>query len=318
MTATWDIIGQTSAVERLTEAARTHRPHHAYLLTGPAGVGKSTLARRFAWALLCERDDGPCGECSSCALLEAGHHPDYLELPEDGNLTIDHIRTLKRDFSLKPHSARYRVAVITGAERLGRPAQNALLKLLEEPPAQGVLILTAPAAAALLPTTVSRCQQVTLKGVSDEVLTAGLGTDHSAASVAEAVARADGRPGSARELLENPEQLAAQQDWERQLLAVLAAPTAKRLALAKALAADEALPAILDHWTGVLRHAVHPSAKGQHRETTVEALRTQLDQNQLAEALQGIFAARRRLRYNPNVQLLVEQTLIRLGQSGVS
>lgn len=307
-TTPWGIVGNATALQLLQRAVS--QPHHAYLLTGPEHLGKATAARRFAAAILCGQPDAPCGTCPNCRLLEAGNHPDYLELAEDAKAGIDQVRALQRDLSFRAHSSRYRVAVLPDAERLGGPAQNALLKLLEEPPAQAVIILTAVTPARLLPTTVSRCQQIRFTVPAAGEVTGGFGTDISPAAAREAMIAADRRPGLAATLAADPEALAARQTWAAALEQLVSASTVERLNQAKALAAEEQLPKILDTWINLVRAALAGPTETEPK--TVTRLRNDLGQEVLGEWYRRLFATRRRLRYNPNVQLLTEQLLLRL------
>ncbi len=189
------VIGQQRAKAVLIRALRQRRIAHAYLFTGPDGVGKEALAVEFAKALLCTaEDDRPCDECSSCRRVAAFQHPDFSFLfpapanpnPEEARavidsfirhpylrkrlhaqtISIDHIRELRRRASLKSMEGR-QAAVIVEAEKMAAEAANALLKLLEEPPDGVYLILTSSQADALLPTIVSRCQTIRLAPLSD-------------------------------------------------------------------------------------------------------------------------------------------------------
>ena len=146
---------------------------HALLLTGPAGLGKRHFADCFSRSMLCDSplDDGSaCGSCRGCLLVEAGSHPDYLrvEPEEEGKgIGIDKVRELASFQSLKSQYGRQRVIQLQPADRLNINAANALLKTLEEPAGDTVLILTTDRPMALLPTIRSRCQQVIFRPVSD-------------------------------------------------------------------------------------------------------------------------------------------------------
>ena len=139
---------------------------HALLFTGPAGMGKLHFADCLAHALLCESPDesgSACGHCRACLLMQAGNHPDYLrvEPEEEGKgIGIDVIRELIRFQALKSQYGRQRVIQLHPADRLNRAAANALLKTLEEPAGDTVLLLTTAQPSALLPTVRSRCQQI--------------------------------------------------------------------------------------------------------------------------------------------------------------
>jgi len=182
-----EILGQPAAIEMLRGVLAKGRVPHALLLHGPDGVGKATVARAFAAALVCERgDDAACGDCASCALLASGNHPDFLlvgrltrkeikgketsrlathvsdasEGELGSSILVDQVRRLNELVALRPRQGPRRVFLIDPAERMNREAQNALLKTLEEPPERSVLILVSARPHLLLPTVRSRCFSV--------------------------------------------------------------------------------------------------------------------------------------------------------------
>ena len=144
---------------------------HAYILSGPAGSGKRTLAGLLAAALVCSAggEQIPCGRCSGCRKAAGGIHPDIVTLGADGkDLTVAQIRALRADAYIKPNEAGRKVYVLHQAQNLNPSAQNAMLKLLEEGPPYAAFLLLAENAAALLPTVRSRCQVLTLTPVTPE------------------------------------------------------------------------------------------------------------------------------------------------------
>lgn len=165
------IMGHEWAVDLLSGALANDRLAHAYLLSGPAFIGKTTLARVFAQALNCGAGDSePCLACRSCQLIANDGHPDVrlIEpvLSSSGRtetLRIDQVRGLQRELALFPYEGRYRVAIMTRFQQASPGAANALLKTLEEPPERVVLVLTADSGRPLLPTIVSRCQPLALR-----------------------------------------------------------------------------------------------------------------------------------------------------------
>jgi len=174
------VRGQQRAVGQLQAAIRAGRLAHAYLFTGPAGVGKRTLARELGKAVLCEqqRADG-CDRCRDCRAVEGGTSPDFGALTvedaagrlrpvedSDREIKIASIRELTRALSLTSTSGRTRVFLVPGAERMNEEAANALLKTLEEPAGSRLLMLTTARPEALLPTVLSRVARIRLRSLS--------------------------------------------------------------------------------------------------------------------------------------------------------
>ena len=158
-----DLFGQGEAIAQL-ELAVKHRSegvHHAWLMTGPPGSGRSNLAVAFAGALLCA--DGGCGTCHSCQLVMSGNHPDIVVLStEKVGISIEEIRDLVNSAQLGGSMGRYRIMIIEDADRMAERSSNVLLKALEEPPAGTVWILCAPSEADMLPTIRSRVRRIAL------------------------------------------------------------------------------------------------------------------------------------------------------------
>jgi len=157
--------GQDSAVSYLKASLRNNRVSHAYIFSGPDGVGKRLAAINFAKALNCQSpvSGSPCDRCSSCKKIDSSKHPDVFTLKpkeEGASIKIEDVRALIKDVYLKPFEADKKVYVIEGAEYMKHEAANALLKTMEEPPADSVIILLTENIKALFHTIVSRCQVV--------------------------------------------------------------------------------------------------------------------------------------------------------------
>ena len=145
----WPVVGHELASRTLRRAIDTGRIGHAYLLVGPPQVGKTTLARAAAQTLFCNGKLRPCGQCASCVKMQKNVHPDLLVVRPDAktdNHSIDDVREVQRRSALKPVEAPYKVFILRRFERAQGPAANALLKTLEEPPANVVLFVTLVAA----------------------------------------------------------------------------------------------------------------------------------------------------------------------------
>ncbi|MGB1252941.1 MAG: DNA polymerase III subunit delta' [Candidatus Promineifilaceae bacterium] len=263
MVSEWQqVIGHDWAVEVLSGAIKYNRVGHAYLITGPAQVGKMTLAKIFAQALNCEADSAemrPCGRCRQCMLMKAGRHPDlrYVE-PEvsargKASIKIDTIRELQRGLQLAAYEGRYKVVIIRGFDAANRNAANAFLKTLEEPPSNTILILTATDADSLLDTIKSRCRVVSIRPIPTNTIEQSLITRWNA-SQANAMLLANlsnGRLGWAVAATQDPAILEARNEQIGLLRELLGSSLVARFKLADRLARKaEALPLTLNLWLG--------------------------------------------------------------------
>jgi DNA polymerase-3 subunit delta' len=194
----WDeLIGQSRATAVLQNAIRRGRIAHAYLFSGPEGVGKSTAALLFAQSLNCLDEStaamgGSCGRCRSCESIRKGSHPDVrLLTTKDGDeasvIPIEVIREdLVHDIHLKPVSGRYKVYIVDPADRTAPLAIHTVLRVLEEPPPRVVIVLVTARPALLPPTVLSRCQHVTFQlagtgAVEDLLVRSGVARETAAA-----------------------------------------------------------------------------------------------------------------------------------------
>ncbi|MBQ2810931.1 MAG: DNA polymerase III subunit gamma/tau [Alphaproteobacteria bacterium] len=172
-----DLLGQDALVQTLTNAIKNNRLHHAYILTGIRGVGKTTTARLIARALNCMGLDGkggptirPCGACENCKAIAAGRHIDVLELDAASRTGVDDMRELLDGVGYKPTNARYKIYIIDEVHMLSKGAFNALLKTLEEPPAHVKFIFATTEIRKVPITILSRCQRFDLQRLNIETL----------------------------------------------------------------------------------------------------------------------------------------------------
>lgn len=159
------LAGNARVKDAVTSMISLHRIPHAILIDGDKGTGRHTLARYIAQAAVCGKDNAPCGECRSCRVAESGAHPDITFIsPEEGKkfINVGQIRTLRAEAFVKPHMSERRAFVINTAEVMNESAQNAFLKVLEEPPEGVIFILVSLSASELLETVVSRCTRLSL------------------------------------------------------------------------------------------------------------------------------------------------------------
>lgn len=252
------VHGHRTLVDALLDAARSDRIGPPMLLVGPTGVGKRTVARLAAQAILCEAEAAvrPCGVCRTCRLVAADSHADLVLL--ESPLRIERVRTLLTSLALAPVEGRARVAIIPQVEAASPGAANSLLKTLEEPPSHAVIFLTTDSESDVLPTIRSRCRRLALRPLSVEDASAALMVDHGLDQLtADRAARLGG--GSIGECLRwiDDQALLERAGWLDAANAAVGAGRVQRIDLAERLAkAGSGLEGGLRLWLGWWRDAL--------------------------------------------------------------
>ncbi|MEO8601827.1 MAG: DNA polymerase III subunit delta' [bacterium] len=312
------VRGHDATWAQLTARLDNQRLAHALLFLGPPGIGKALVAQRLTARLACTTGGSaaPCGECDGCRQVLAGSHPDLMLIGAPGKtkkgaqkkeIGIEQARALKHFIQLQPVTAARKMAIVDDADRLSLAAQNALLKTLEEPPGQALLLLVTASPGALLSTVRSRCQRVAFRPlptalVGELLVESGLSVDEAA----HLAGLADGSPGRALSLR------ATWRDSDRdEVLGALAALQGGRyasvLAMSNALGKTE--PETAARLTGLLT-ACHDTAVAAAATGEADGLAHALQQGEaVAEALSTL---RRR---NPNRTLLSEALALRLART---
>ncbi len=201
------LVGNVNIKASVTNSFKERRLPHALLIEGEAGNGRHTLSDFLAKGIVCEGETVPCGECVGCKAAKNSNHPDITVVaPEENkkNIAVSQIRELKAQTVIKPHMAKSKVFIIDKADTMNEQSQNALLKVLEEPPADTYFILIAENKASFLETVISRCVVLTLStpetAAAVEYITKT--TDYSAENVKEALQSEKNNIGRALRYLE--------------------------------------------------------------------------------------------------------------------
>lgn len=320
-----EVVGHHLVKEFLIRAIEKGRVAHALAFVGPEGVGKATLARVLAQALLCRSTgERPCGECSPCRRVDRGVHPDvhWIE-PDGGSVRIEQVRSLQAALALKAFEGAMKVAVIDGGDHMTPEAQNCLLKLLEEPPGDTVIAVIAESTAALLPTIRSRCQVFRFQPLPvDEVarFLVDRGADPGKARLVAAVT--EGRLGAALSALEGD--LLDLRNQVMEWFDSLASPAGARAVIhigqrleEERERADELLKLFL-LWLRDLvavREGVPGAVANQDAMERLTGQASRTETRRLAAAMRAVDLARRRLRASGNFRLTIDSMLANVQRS---
>jgi DNA polymerase-3 subunit delta' len=324
----WGLIGHEWAVEMLKQHLIRDSVRHAYLFCGPPGLGRRTLALRFAQALNCPNPPAPgeaCGKCKTCQQIERMQYTDLAIIQaekEGGTLKVEQIRTLRQSLSLKPYQGKYRVALFLRFQEANASAANGLLKTLEEAPAYVILLLTADTIEQLLPTIVSRCEILRLRPLPVKTVESYLkecGADETDSNLLAHVS--SGRPGYALRLMQDKDALEFRTRRLVELQKLLKSTLRERFAYAEKLTDRkyeareryrETLLLWQAFWRDVLLRAAGsdaPLANVDHT-AAIEALASRLSLPEVRQLVNAVEDAVDRLERNVNPRLLAEVLLL--------
>ena len=322
-----NIVGHQWAIEVLSRAVTHQRVGHAYLLTGPAQIGKTTLARTLAMAINCLSAASPCGQCRNCQLIAADRHPDVqLIRPEVSargkpTLKIETIRDVQKGLQLAPYEANYKVAILREFDSATQGAANAFLKTLEEPPEHVVLILTTHSADHLLDTIRSRCRVIPVRPLPLATIEHALiNRWHVPPAQATNLAHlANGRIGWAVQAWQQPSEVEKRAEQIDQLQYALQSNLLGRFQLADQLAkTPDTLPTLLNiwltWWRDLLLISHNPTQTAPlinlDRHAELQAVEKKWDRPMILHSLQQTATTLWQLDRNINTRLALENLLM--------
>jgi len=254
------LLGNDALKQRLSVSLSRGQLSHCYLLSGPAGSGKRTLAKLLAAAMQCTAARRPCGQCAQCRKVLSDMHPDVVIVddPEKKTIPVKLVRDTCADLYIRPNEGAKKIYLFPRAQDLNAQGQNALLKCIEEPPAYGVFLLLTEHAEQLLPTIRSRCVELRLSPLGDDTLRKALAArfpDASQDALQSAVLRSGGYLGQAIDLLREGSELLPQTKAFAEAFSAADPGALLRVLVPMERLKREQLRPILLQWTEVLSSA---------------------------------------------------------------
>lgn len=329
----WKMIGHDWAIKLLKTNIRNGHLPHAYLITGPHQVGRRSLAIRLAQAVNCEKASEPgeiCATCRPCEKIGQMQHPDFHVVQAEqhrGILKVDQIRELQHKLSLTPYEANYRIALLLRFEEAHNSAANALLKTLEEPPRQVILIITADSTESLPATIVSRCQVIHLRSVPTNTINHVLVSEWklSQDNAAQFAHVCGGRPGLAITLHQNVDMSNQRITWLDEHLDLLSANRVDRFAYAEQLVnkvnqdeSKESLLNKLELWQSLWRDIYLSSIQSDieiiniDKSSEIKSISTQVDTASAIKTIKALQKTVELILKNANLRLALEVLMLDL------
>ncbi len=297
---------QITQAQQLSSAYQANTLPHALMLTGPLGVSKQHFAEQFAFFLLCSSPHAgrACGRCKSCSLCLAGTHPDWANIgPEEAHkaIRVDTVRSIQQRLQQTAQQGGNKVCIISPAENMNDNASNALLKILEEPPANTYFLLVVHQVSKILPTILSRAQGVNFALPSANSIVNWLKNDFDQVDIQQAIERARGFPEQVKSILSDSDQVYFNNDVLLQLM--LGKPSAYDFA---AKLDQRSAANFLDALLALLAQQSAASLKESNEELTVGYAMTEYQRHEIyALAIN----AKQALAQNANLRLLMETFL---------
>lgn len=294
----------------LEKAIAKNKINHCYIFVGPEGTEKRNVALEFTKAILCTEQDKPCNHCVSCNKINTNNHPDFIDIfPQENSIKINQLREAQRKMNIKAYESKYKIFIINNSETMGIPAQNSLLKSLEEPNNGIVVILLSKSSHSLLPTVLSRGQIIHFNPLDEYSFQIEMNKryDIKKEYIDDLYNLSQGCVGKAKYLLNNPVEIDQFKEFRNTILTILRGDYYKVFQLSRwvkeaNLANEDVINYLLIIFKNILREKLTSEIKDSDY----------LTYESIHDIIQEIIELQSILKYNVNFQLQVERLFLKL------
>ncbi|MPW25349.1 hypothetical protein GC105_06070 [Alkalibaculum sp. M08DMB] len=297
----------------LIKAISKDRINHCYIFVGPTGTNKRESAIEFIKAILCTEEEKPCNKCISCVKINNNNHPDFIDiLPTENSIKISQLREMQRKMNIKPYESNYKVFLINNSETMGIPAQNSLLKSLEEPNSRVVMILISKSSQSLLPTILSRGQILHFNPLGrikfeEEVSNYNLNTK----GIEDLYNLSQGCIAKAKYILDNPEEILKFDKFRDYIYNIIKRDYNKVFQFSKWIK-DNSIPNedVLNNMLIIFKNILYARIQVDINEG--KEVSDYLTYESIHDIIQDIIDLQSSLKYNINFQLQIERLLLKI------
>jgi DNA polymerase-3 subunit delta' len=298
----------------LSKAIDYNRVNHCYIFVGPEGTNKRKTAIEFSKAILCSVDNKPCNHCTSCNKMDSGNHPDFIEIfPLESSIKISQIREIQKKMNVKSYEGDKKVFIINNCETMGIPAQNSLLKTLEEPNAGVYIILISESKERILPTILSRGQILYFNPLDKETFKSSLRKKYSLKEslLDDVYELSQGCIEKAENIIKNPEEIDQFKIFRKYIFSIMKGDYSQIFEFSKWIK-DEKLSNeyIINNLLILFKNALYAKVNGSLN--VYKEISECLTYEGFHDIIGNIIILQGDLKYNVNLQLQIERLLLRI------